>query len=228
MRFQPLNLSGQRFGRLVAIERQEKKWFCRCDCGGTKLADVARLRRGISQSCGCLAKENAARVGKAQSPDLTGQRFGRLVVVERRNNAEGRMAWLCACDCGGAKIVKGFTLRAQRSISCGCAKLDRPGLTPASERARVREKQSRRRAQAAEAGGSFTEAQILALFKKQRGCCANCRGRLPNEYHRDHKTPLARGGSNDITNIELLCCRCNIRKNAKDPIAWAQENGRLL
>jgi 5-methylcytosine-specific restriction endonuclease McrA len=39
---------------------------------------------------------------------------------------------------------------------------------------------------------------------------------------------LSRGGSNDISNIELLCERCNLRKHAKDPIDWAQENGLLV
>lgn len=40
--------------------------------------------------------------------------------------------------------------------------------------------------------------------------------------------PLARGGGNGIGNIQLLCPPCNLRKGSKDPIKWAQKNGRLL
>lgn len=76
--------------------------------------------------------------------------------------------------------------------------------------------------------GSFTPTQIADLHTKQRGRCANCGAKLGAEYHRDHKVPLSKGGTNDITNIELLCGPCNLRKNAKDPVDWAQENGRLI
>ena len=51
---------------------------------------------------------------------------------------------------------------------------------------------------------------------------------LNGRFHRDHRTALARGGSNDIDNIELLCRSCNSRKRDKDSIQWANENGRLL
>jgi 5-methylcytosine-specific restriction endonuclease McrA len=47
-------------------------------------------------------------------------------------------------------------------------------------------------------------------------------------FHVDHKIALANGGTNDRSNIELLCPPCNLRKHAKDPIVWARENGRLL
>lgn len=53
--------------------------------------------------------------------DLTGRRFGRLVVVERSTNApNGNARWLCRCDCGGSTISNGTTLRAGNARSCGC------------------------------------------------------------------------------------------------------------
>lgn len=55
--------------------------------------------------------------------DLTGQRFGRLVVIERADNsADGRARWLCGCDCGQSKTVLGEHLKKGRTKSCGCAK----------------------------------------------------------------------------------------------------------
>lgn len=53
--------------------------------------------------------------------DLTGQRFGRLVVIERANSTKGGAAcWLCECDCGNKTISVGADLRRGRILSCGC------------------------------------------------------------------------------------------------------------
>lgn len=58
--------------------------------------------------------------------DLTGQRFGRLLVVERSAAAKKSSArWVCQCDCGGHTEVYGYVLRADRAKSCGC---NRPRL----------------------------------------------------------------------------------------------------
>lgn len=86
----------------------------------------------------------------------------------------------------------------------------------------------RRRARMLQSGGSFTPAQIRDLHKKQKGKCAICRDKLKRNFHRDHIVPLARGGSNLIHNIQLLCKACNLRKNAKDPIDFMQSEGYLL
>ena len=51
--------------------------------------------------------------------DLTGQRFGRLTVMERADT-RGRVAWLCKCDCGNEIITRGDNLTGGGSISCGC------------------------------------------------------------------------------------------------------------
>ena len=53
--------------------------------------------------------------------DLTGKRFGKLVVLSRaKNNKDGRAMWLCACDCGNERIVSGKSLRNGHTQSCGC------------------------------------------------------------------------------------------------------------
>jgi len=55
--------------------------------------------------------------------DLTGQKFGRLVVIERaENSAGGRVRWLCKCDCGKQILVCGKELRNGDTKSCGCLK----------------------------------------------------------------------------------------------------------
>jgi len=55
--------------------------------------------------------------------DLTGQKFGRLTVVERVDNAnDGHARWLCQCDCGKEKNINGRELRCGDTRSCGCLK----------------------------------------------------------------------------------------------------------
>ena len=54
--------------------------------------------------------------------DLSGQRFGRLTVIEKVNHVQGctNAVWLCVCDCGEKAIVRSTSLRKGESQSCGC------------------------------------------------------------------------------------------------------------
>jgi 5-methylcytosine-specific restriction endonuclease McrA len=85
-----------------------------------------------------------------------------------------------------------------------------------------------RRARERNAVGSYTIEQIADLARKQNYKCANCLKSIRKGFHRDHIVPLSRGGSNYISNIQLLCASCNCSKHNKDPIEFAQKNGRLL
>jgi len=91
----------------------------------------------------------------------------------------------------------------------------------------IRVKAARRRALIKQAGGSHTVEDIRLLFKRQRGRCAGCTVRLA-EYHIDHVVAIVNGGGNGPENLQLLCPICNYSKHVKDPIDWAQQNGRLL
>lgn len=52
--------------------------------------------------------------------DLTGQRFGRLVVLRRAANHGVRVTWECRCDCGNTCEVTSDRLRRGVTHSCGC------------------------------------------------------------------------------------------------------------
>jgi hypothetical protein len=53
--------------------------------------------------------------------DITGQRFGRLVVIRRVGlDRQGLALWECRCDCGAIPQVLGSNLRKGDTKSCGC------------------------------------------------------------------------------------------------------------
>lgn len=58
--------------------------------------------------------------------DLTGERFGRLVVIKRLENKNKRTYWLCQCDCGNTTTKCAGDLKSGRSRSCGCIRAERP------------------------------------------------------------------------------------------------------
>jgi len=59
-------------------------------------------------------------VTKGKFNDLTGRRFGRLLVVERAANRKKHVYWRCKCDCGNEVEVRGDALTRGPTVSCGC------------------------------------------------------------------------------------------------------------
>lgn len=63
-----VDLSGKRFGRLIAVKTVGKKengnflWYCKCDCGGNKIVSNSDLRLGRVASCGCLNSKGEAKI----------------------------------------------------------------------------------------------------------------------------------------------------------------------
>lgn len=67
----------------------------------------------------------------AKGPNHIGQRFGRLLVIDRlESDKNGNSRWLCACDCGKESTPLGQSLRSGATASCGCLALETP---PASK-----------------------------------------------------------------------------------------------
>lgn len=120
-----LNLTNQRFGRLVAIKEgpcvnNRTTWECKCDCGNYKTVLTTQLTGMRTQSCGCLQKERTRQAN--QSKDLTGKRFGKLTVLARDKNSP---KWECQCDCGNIIIVNTNHLNTGHTQSCGCLQRER-------------------------------------------------------------------------------------------------------
>ena len=61
-----------------------------------------------------------------QLKDLTGQRFGRLTVLERAERNDGHSTWwVCKCDCGNIKEIRSSCLVKGSTKSCGCYNRDK-------------------------------------------------------------------------------------------------------
>jgi 5-methylcytosine-specific restriction endonuclease McrA len=67
-----------------------------------------------------------------------------------------------------------------------------------------------------QAHGSHTQRQIDDLYALSQGQCTVCKRELCGRYHADHILPLTKGGSDDISNIQILCPSCNGKKRNQD------------
>lgn len=111
---------GKVYGKLTVVRFADTtngvRWICRCECGKTTTVRGYYLRSGRTANCRSCA----------QLKDMTGSRFGRLVVLELAEiRTEAR--WLCQCDCGQLTTVAGSELRNGSTKSCGCLRSSQGG-----------------------------------------------------------------------------------------------------
>lgn len=116
------DLTGREYGyfTVLGFDRSvggKRYWNCRCICGNTRSVMTSCLINGRIKSCGCMNKTNRI--------DLTGQRFGRLVVLSQFPTEKGEaLKWECVCDCGNSVVVTGSALRYGTTRSCGCLRAE--------------------------------------------------------------------------------------------------------
>ncbi len=119
-----LDLTGRRFGKLVAkhYDGEKRQWLCQCDCGRTHLVRSDNLRKGTTTSCGCAYHRVRTKDGDATlevaSRAAPGARFGKLTVLGKSRERVG--LWECLCDCGNTRLARADNLTQGRTKSCGC------------------------------------------------------------------------------------------------------------
>ena len=124
------DLSGQKFGRWTVLSYDEglsksKKssyWICQCECGNIKSVNYSNLVDKKSLSCGCYNNEETS---KRFFKDLTGQKFGKLTVLELDKQLTSQLSstyWICLCECGNIKSILSHSLLKGNTHSCGCLK----------------------------------------------------------------------------------------------------------
>ena len=116
-----VDIIGKKYSKLTAIKKAEKKnkriyYVFKCDCGNEKIINKDLVLAGKIKSCGCITKENNFnRCVK----DLTGKKFEKLTVIDYDHSNNGAY-WLCRCDCGNTKVIRGSSLIKGVTTSCGC------------------------------------------------------------------------------------------------------------
>ena len=116
---------GKRFSKLIVADVVEAPlglkdrrvyYKCLCDCGKIVIARSTDITSGKTMSCGCAKRDAEAR----KREDLTGKRFGKLVVTGFAYIKNQISYWRCVCDCGGETYVRGSDLVNKHTESCGC------------------------------------------------------------------------------------------------------------
>ena len=133
-------LTGMQFGKLTVLRESEERkngqvlWVCRCECGTEKLVSTRYLVSNQIRSCGCYKSQFMSE--KLKKLDLTGQRFGHLIVIDEAppmyygiNRIVRLRVWNCVCDCGNTIVVRTAGLNHGWKTSCGCSKLRNLNLT---------------------------------------------------------------------------------------------------
>lgn len=86
-----IDLQNERFGKLTVIKRVDNKvykngrstpqWLCQCNCGNKIIVAASNLRKGSTQSCGCLQKELLIKRNKTVKYTTHGQSRTRLYTI---------------------------------------------------------------------------------------------------------------------------------------------------
>ena len=126
-----LDLTGQRFGKLVVLGRidadkvdtsayigeisNDVMYLCRCDCGYGIILPGSVLSTGYKTDCGCALT--------FKGMDLRGMRFGKLTVMGLSSEIRGKdRMWICKCDCGNTHLARGHQLKSGEITTCGCSR----------------------------------------------------------------------------------------------------------
>lgn len=150
------------------------------------------------------------------------------VIAYRAKHHDRLLEWQKEYNQENAETIKAKRAahRAANKDRLNAKTADWAKANPAKRRAKERAREGRERG----AEGTHTWADIEAIRKRQKGRCAHpgCKALLKDGFHVDHVKPIALGGSNWPSNLQLLCPPHNQAKGARDPIDWAQQNGLLL
>ncbi len=155
--------------------------------------------------------------------DLTGERYGRFVVVGRSGSTNsGHALWLCRCDCGQERTVLASNLRSGRTVSCGCFKVETRTKVQGNRHPKWK-------------GGRRVENGYVVLSN------ADYPGAKPFNKTAEHVVVMARHlgrplrpgesvhhkngirGDNRIENLELWTKRQPNGQRVEDMVVWAKQ-----
>lgn len=216
---QQSDLTGNRYGLLTVLQRDHAHpvngsyWQCQCECGQLKVVRQNSLISGLTKSCGCLNHTTEKR-----RKSMAGNRYGRLLVlkyvktVRVGSNKSFDAVWLCRCDCGQEREVRGRSLRDGNTASCGCYNREVSTTHGLSQTPEYRRAEARRRLLS-----KIQRTPVWADNKKILDFYKN----KPLGTHVDHIIPLHHrlvSGLHVENNLQYLPSAENLQKSNKfDP-----------
>ena len=219
------DLTGQKFNKLTALvplqKRVDKKvvWRFQCDCGNQVDAVGKAVVSGNTKSCGCLRAE-----APTTSVPVACKVCGKESMI--KPSRVGRGGTYCSYGCMAEDYKTRMTGDANPNYK-GLTDADRTANKAASEKAwraanpeKVAECNRNSRAQRRKSPGKHTAKDIVDLRDRQKGQCAACQCGLHGDGHVDHIIPIAKGGSNFVGNLQILCAQCNLVKKTMLPIEY--------
>ena len=200
------DITGKRFKKLLVIRRVGKgkygrtTWMCVCDCGKEKIFTGSDLLLGKVGSCGCA---------QYQIKDISGRRFGRLVVLG--NCPDKSVRWKCKCDCGKIITTQRSSLISGRAKSCGCLRDElrsqrstgnkNPNYNPSlTHEGRIDKREN-----------ALNERWVKSILNRDKYICRLCSAKIsryPIVHHLDGYH-WAKNKRLDINNGVALCSNCH-------------------
>ena len=128
-----VDLTGRQYYYLTVLEKTNRRkggsvvWKCQCKCGNITYASSSALNSSHTKSCGCYDLELKTKRGRECVHDLTGKRYGELIVLKRvenktKSDGESFVCWECQCSCGNTAIVAAYSLTSGHTQTCGKCK----------------------------------------------------------------------------------------------------------
>ncbi len=142
--------------------------------------------------------------------NLNGKRFGRLLVVsdsgERR---DGRVMWVCHCDCGNVVIVRGSSLTSGATVSCGCYLKERRADKMGEKNINWK----------GDNAGRIAQHAWIRRRKPKPALCVRCEERKPFDL-----ANISGDYKRDVDDYEWLCRRCHMKDDKR--IERRRKNGQ--
>ncbi len=206
------DITGQKFGRWTAIKPEKEgkinSWICKCECGNEAVLQRSSLTNKHSLSCGCLQKDRAREGGKKNLIDLTGQKFGKLTVIEHSHIVYSGIncsSWICRCECGNITDVRANSLLHGGTRSCGCLAREIARKRLYNPKISDEERKIRR--------NRCTTPEYLQwrklVYEKYNGVCQICGTKEQIDVHHKNSWDLYEDQRYDPNNGVTCCNNCH-------------------
>lgn len=173
--------------------------------------EKARQRAAAYRAKDPEAAKKKAAAYRAANIDRTKSVIKEWVIANKDRLRKTRYAWVKA----NPEKMRAYAIAWEKA-------------NPEAAREYARIRALNRRARVRKNGGVLSRELSEKLFNLQKGKCLCCDRPLGDDFHLDHVMPLALGGENIDSNMQLLRAECNLKKNAKHPVDFMQGRGFLL